>query len=93
MTRKSGTSRRAFSIRGITYERLHEWSKQNGGVKVASISGFVENLIEEKLGPPTPEDFKKLDEETQKRIEDKERKKALAGSLDMDGYVPPILLL
>lgn len=93
MTRKPGTTRRAFSVKGLTYDRLHKWAEENGGVKKASISGFIENLIEEKLGAPTPENFKKLDEENQKRIEEKERKKVLAESLDMDGYVPPILLL
>jgi hypothetical protein len=85
------TPRRAFSVKGITYARLHEWAERNGGIKKASISGFVEDLIEEELGPPTPEDFQKLDAEIQKRIE--EKKNEPADAPDMEGYVPPILLL
>ena len=87
-----GTSRRAFSVKGITYQRVSDYVAEiKGKEPKASVSGFVEDAILVALGAPTPEELQKFDEENQKRISEKRVKPDVPASLE--GYVPPILLL
>ena len=51
-------TRRSISVKGITYQRLKDHVAKTGD----SVSGYIEALIEEKLGPPTAEDRKKFGE-------------------------------
>jgi hypothetical protein len=88
----SKRKRRAFSVKGITYQRVSDHiSEAKEGNPKASVSGFVEDAIRARLGDPTPEEIQKFDEESQKRIEEEKAKPDVPASLE--GYVPPILLL
>jgi hypothetical protein len=47
-------TRRSISVKGITYQRLKDYCEQEG----VSVSGFLEDIIAEKLdalGIPVPE--------------------------------------
>jgi hypothetical protein len=89
MSRKSGTTRRAFSVKGITYQRIADYiTEAKKTDPKASVSGLVEDAILERLGETTPEERQKFDEETEKRIEEEKNKPD--GPADMEGYIPPI---
>jgi hypothetical protein len=91
MARKKGTSRCSISVKGVTYDRIRGVVGEKG-----SISNFCEEVIAEKLGPPTDEDLKKFDQSEKKRIEEQkvveDKEPKVIENDDMKGYVPPILL-
>lgn len=80
-------TRRSISIRGLTYQRIKNYVEANGG----TISGFVENTIEENMGPPTDEDRQKFGEVVEQREKDsKKAPKAKEESDELEDYIPPI---
>ena len=83
MARKKGTPRCSISVKGVTYDRIKVHVDEHGG----SISNFCEEIIGEKLGPPTDEYRKKFDESEQER---KQKQKEEERNSDMDDYIPPI---
>lgn len=94
MSRKTGTTRRAFSVKGITYQRIADHIAEVKRLNPkASVSGLVEDAILETLGEPTPEELQKFALETEKRIEEEKNKEQSDVPADMEDYIPPILLL
>lgn len=79
-------TRCSISLRGITYERMGLYVAEHGG----SRSGFVEDLVAEKLGEPTDEDRKKFGEETERREREAAAEKAEEKADDLDDYTPPL---
>lgn len=65
-------TRRSISIKGLTYQRIQKFVAANGG----TISGFVEDTIQENMGEPTDEDRKKFGEAMKEREKETEAKKA-----------------
>lgn len=57
-------SRRSISVRGLTYQRIQAHCDANGG---QSISGFIEDLIRDKIGGPSSEECRKFAEEAKMR--------------------------
>jgi len=52
----SKQTRRSVSVKGTTHQRIKNY------VRDGSVAGFIEKLIEEKLGAPTDEDHRKFGE-------------------------------
>jgi len=80
---KTGT-RRSISIKGITYQRLKDYCEALG----ISVSGYVEDLVGERLGPVTDEDRRKFDEAIGARHGKEEPQETEHDELA--NYVPPI---
>ena len=79
-------TRHSVSVRGLTYQRIR--NHVNGG----SISGFVEEILRQKLGAPDDEDRRKFDEAMKAREKKAEAKKA-EDSNDFDkAYTSPLKL-
>jgi hypothetical protein len=92
------TRRRSISIRGLTYQRLKTYCEAQG----ISLSGYIESVVCEKIGPATAEDLRKFDEDStirqEKKLETETEPEPKPGSQepdsdDLDSYVPPIQLL
>jgi hypothetical protein len=86
----STQTRRSISVKGLTYQRLKKYVDEHGG----SVSGFVEDLIREKLGEPDDEDRRKFGEAMAARQKDSEAQKAdknkeSENEFD-ESYIPPI---
>lgn len=86
-------TRRSVSVKGTTYQRVKNHVKERGG----SISGFLEDLIREKLGEPTDEERRKFGEAM--KVRQKKAQEARATSKPGDEadefhatYTPPIKL-
>lgn len=75
-------------MRGTTYTRIKGYVEEHGG----SISGFLEDLLLDKLGAPDDEDRRKFGEAQAKRQKESEARKAQETSdADFDDeYIPPI---
>lgn len=82
-------TRRSVSVRGLTYQRLKKHVDVHGG----SVSGFVEDLLREKLGEPDEEDRRKFGEAMKARQKETEAVKALDADDFNATYVPPIQFL
>lgn len=81
-------TRRSVSVKGATYTRIKTYVAEHGG----SISGFLEDLLLDKLGPPDDEDHRKFGEAQEKRQKESEARKAEATSDDDfdEKYIPPL---
>lgn len=65
-------TRRAISVKGITYQRLADYCKAEG----RSVSGFIEDIVAEKLdaaGVPVPEVLRPRGPTTKKSIDIEEQ--------------------
>lgn len=84
----SGGTRRSISVKAITYQRLKDYCNSRG----ISVSGCIEEIVDEKLGAPTDEDRRKFDEILAARQEEKEAKKKPQETErdELENYVPPI---
>lgn len=83
-------SRRSISVKGLTYERLKRHVAETGD----SVSGYLEALIEEKLGPPTDEDLRKFAQAQEESEKDSKAKKKAEEKPDaLKNYIPPIFSL
>ena len=65
-------TRRSVSVRGLTYQRVR--NHVSGG----SISGFVEEVIQQRLGEPDDEDHRKFGEAMKAREKKSEAPKTKA---------------
>ena len=80
-------TRRSVSVKGLTHQRIKKHLAAKGG---GSVSGFVEELIRDKLGEPDDDDRQKFGEAMQATQKGSEAKKAEDPDEQNNGFAPAI---
>jgi hypothetical protein len=82
-------TRRSVSVKGLTYQRIKKHCDREG----TSVSGFLEEVLAEKLGEPSDEELQKFGEAMKSRHNGSEAAKADDKSDDFNAtYTDPIKL-